>query len=231
MRNFWAEFVGTACLVGCGVAAIVFHQITGGAVTHLGIALTFGVIVLAMIETVGPISGAHLNPAVTIGLWAAGRIPFAKVLPYCAAQCLGAVVAVALIGGVFPARDASYPRVVRAINTQPDRHQVVSAEHAFGSTRPWGESRPTGRQQRQAWVTELGLTFVLMWVVLAMSRHGRIEGTPAGLVIGAIIFMEAAFGGPISGASMNPARSLGPAIFAGDLWLFWIYLTDPIAAA
>lgn len=228
MRSrFWAEVVGTAILVFCGTGAVVFHQMTGGAVTHVGIGLTFGLVVLAMIYTIGEVSGAHINPAVTIAFAAAGRFPWSEVFPYIAAQVLGAVIASTALWAVFPAK----PHVIQV---NPPGEPAVSLRltaHNFGATRPWGKQKPSGIESRQAYFLEIALTFVLMFVVLSVSRGSKEKGITAGIVVGAVITFEAIFGGPISGASMNPARSLAPAVFAGDWHLLWIYLTAPVFGA
>lgn len=228
MRSrFWAEVVGTAILVFCGTGAVVFQQMTGGTVTHIGIGLTFGLVVLAMIYTIGDISGAHINPAVTIAFAAAGRFPWREVGPYVMAQVLGAIIGSAALWTAFPAK-------AHVIQVTPPGERTVSlrlAAHNFGATRPWGKPKPNGVESRQAYFLEVVLTFVLMFVVLSVSRGAKEKGITAGIVVGAVIAFEAIFGGPISGASMNPARSLAPALFAGDGHLLWIYLTAPVFGA
>lgn len=221
-----AEVIATAILVFCGTGAVVFHQMTGGAVTHVGIGLTFGLVVLAMIYTVGEVSGAHINPAVTIAFAVAGRFPWSEVGPYVAAQVLGAVIGSAALWAVFPS--AAHAIDVR----NPGQPSVkVSLPHNFGATRPWGKAKPNGVESRQAYFLEVVLTFILMFVVLSVSRGSKEKGITAGIVVGAVITLEAIFGGPISGASMNPARSLAPALFIGDWHLLWIYLTAPVLGA
>lgn len=198
MRKLFAEMVGTFCLVFAGTGAIVVNDVSGGAITHVGIALTFGLVVLAMIYAVGDISGAHLNPAVTIGFFAARRFPGRMVLPYAASQVAGAVAASLVLRVLFPAHEG------------------------LGGTVPSGPAA-------QSFVMELILTAILMFVILSVSSGSRERGITAGLVVGAVITLGALFGGPVSGASMNPARSLAPAVVSGELSHLWIYLAAPVA--
>lgn len=195
-----AECFGTFCLVFAGAGAIVVNEVSGGAVTHVGVALTFGLVVLAMIDALGDISGCHINPAVTIGFWAAGRFAGRLVAPYIVAQCLGGVLA----GGVL---------------------QVVVPGSATG-----GMTLPAG-SPLQSFMLEAILTAMLMVVILRVSAGSKERGLLAGITIGAVIALEAMFAGPISGASMNPARSLGPALVAVQLNHLWIYIAGPIAGA
>ncbi len=223
-----AEVIATAILVFCGTGAVVFHQMTGGAVTHVGIGLTFGLVVLAMIYTVGEVSGAHINPAVTIAFAAAGRFPWSEVVPYIAAQVLGAVIASATIWAIF---GSETPHRQEKIESTTQQWVMVAIPHTFGATRPWGKPDPSVVEMRQAYFLEVALTFILMFVVLSVSRGSKEKGITAGIVVGSVIAFEAIFGGPISGASMNPARSLAPALFIGDWHLLWIYLTAPVVGA
>ena len=197
MKQYFSEFLGTFALVFAGTGAIVINQISGGAITHVGIALTFGLIVLAMIYTFGEISGAHLNPAVTIGFCVARRFPTASVLPYIASQCLGALLASVLLRILFP-----------------DHHNL-------GATLPAGSDA-------QSFILELVLTFLLMLVILNVSTGAKEKGITAGIAVGSVIALEAMFAGPICGASMNPARSLAPALVSLHLEHLWIYLTSTI---
>ncbi len=195
-----AEILGTFALVFSGTGAIVINDISGGAITHVGIALTFGLIVLAMIYTVGDISGAHLNPAVTVGFWLAGRLPGANVFPYVLSQVAGASFASGILRVLFP------------------QHSTL------GSTLPLGSVA-------QSFFLELILTFILMFVILNVSTGAKEKGITAGIAVGAVIALEAMFAGKVCGASMNPVRSLAPAIFSGTLTHLWIYLTAPFAGA
>jgi len=200
MKKYFAEFLGTFALVFAGTGAIIINDVSHGAITHAGIALTFGLVVLAMIHTEGDVSGAHLNPAVTLGFFAAGRFGGAGVLPYLASQMLGALAASGLLRTLFPA-------------------------HAtLGATLPAGT-------EWQSFVLEIVLTALLMLVILSVSSGAREKGITAGIAIGAVIALEAMFAGPICGASMNPARSLAPALVSGHLEHLWIYLAAPVLGA
>jgi aquaporin Z len=200
MNKLAAEFFGTFVLVFAGTGAIVTNGISGGAVTHVGVALTFGLVVLAMIYTVGDISGAHLNPAVTLGFFAAGRCGLETVAGYITSQLLGATTASLLLHYLFPQSET------------------------LGITAPAGSAW-------QSFVLEAVLTFILMWVILSVSTGAKEKGITAGIAVGSVIGLEAMFGGPISGASMNPARSLGPALVSMHFQDLWIYLIAPIAGA
>src|SRR5213082_634202 len=199
-KKLAGECFGTFALVFAGTGAIVINEVTGGGVTHLGIALTFGLIVLAMIYTLGDISGAHINPAVTIGFWAARRFDARSVLPYLASQCAGALVASITLRLLFP------------------------TDLMLGATIPAGSSI-------QSFILELILTAVLMFVILGVSTGAREKGITAGIAIGSVIALEAMFAGPICGASMNPARSLGPAVVSLHLQSLWLYLLAPTIGA
>jgi aquaporin NIP len=200
VKQLIAEFLGTFALVFAGTGAIVIDNVSGGSVTHVGIALTFGLIVLAMIYTLGDISGAHINPAVTIGFWAARRFDARNVLLYVGSQCAGALVASITLRLLFP------------------------TDLMLGATIPAGSSI-------QSFMLELILTALLMFVILGVSTGAREKGITAGIAIASVIALEAMFAGPICGASMNPARSLGPAIVSLHLQSLWIYLLAPIIGA
>jgi aquaporin Z len=199
MKRLLAEYLGTFSLVFAGTGAIVIDNATG-AVTHGGIALTFGLIVLAMIYAFGDVSGAHLNCAVTIAFAAARRFAWREVPGYLASQILGALSASALLRFLFP------------------------ANATLGSTLPAGSAA-------QSFVLELVLTAILMLTILSVSTGAKEKGGTAGIAIGAVIALEAMFAGPISGASMNPARSLGPALVSGHLEHLWVYLLAPVLGA
>lgn len=199
-RKFVAEFIGTFALVFAGTGAIVINDVTGGTVSHVGVALTFGLIVLAMIYTLGDVSGAHLNPAVTLGFYVARRFPGRAILPYVISQFLGALLASLVLRLLF------------------------SDHPTLGATLPAGPSS-------QSLVLEFILTFLLMFVILSVSTGAKEKGITAGIAVGSVIALEALFAGPICGASMNPVRSLAPALVAGRLDSQWIYLVAPIAGA
>jgi aquaporin NIP len=196
MKKYCAEMLGTFALVFAGTGAIVIDETSRGAVTHVGVALTFGLVVMAMIYTVGDISGAHLNPAVTLGFWAARRMPGREVLPYITSQTVAAILASSLLRLLFP------------------------GNLLLGATLPAGSDL-------QSFVLEMVLTFFLMLTILNISTGAREKGITAGIAVGAVIGLEALFAGPISGASMNPARSLAPALVSGHLEHLWIYLAAP----
>ena len=197
IKKYIGEFVGTFALVFAGTGAIVINEISGGAVTHVGVAITFGLIVLAMIYTVGDVSGAHLNPTVSLGFYAARRFSGRELLPYIASQCAGAFAASGMLRLLFPQNEL------------------------LGATVPAGSAT-------QSFFLELILTTVLMLVILSVSIGAAEKGITAGIVVGAVIALEAMFAGPISGASMNPARSLAPAVVSGHLSSLWVYLLAPL---
>lgn len=196
MKKFVAEALGTFGLVFAGTGAIVINEASNGAITHAGIALTFGLVVLAMIYTIGDISGAHLNPAVTLGFWAARRLPGRDVGPYIISQVIGALIATGLLRLLFP------------------------QNKLLGATLPAGS-------ELQSFVLEAVLTFLLMLTILNVSTGAKEKGITAGIAVGAVIGLEAMFAGPICGASMNPARSLAPALVSGHLEHLWLYLIAP----
>ena len=200
MKTGLAEFIGTFALVFAGTGAIVINDTTGGGIGHAGIALTFGLVVMAMIYAVGDVSGAHLNPAVTIAFWFSGRLPGRQVSSYVVAQLLGGTIASGLLCFLFPAHPT------------------------LGTTLPAGG-------EIQSFVLELVLTFILMFVILSVSTGAKEKGITAGIAIGSVIAFEAMFAGKICGASMNPARSIAPAIVSGHLEHLWIYILAPIAGA
>jgi aquaporin Z len=178
----------------------VINEVSSGAITHVGIALTFGLIVLAMIYTVGDISGAHLNPAVSLGFFVARRFSLSKLIPYVVSQCTGALLASGALRLLFP------------------------QNATLGATVPAGSAI-------QSFVLELILSAILMFVILGVSTGAAEKGMTAGIVVGSVIGLEAMFAGPICGASMNPARSLAPALVSGHLQSLWIYLTAPALGA
>ncbi len=195
-----AEGIGTFALVFAGTGAIVVNDLSGGAVSHVGVALTFGLVVTAMIYSVGDISGAPINPAVTFGFWVARRLPGVDVAPYVGSQLAGALVASLLV------------RVL------------------FGTASNLGATLPAG-SVGQSFALETVLRFLLMFTILSVSTGAKEKGITAGLAIGAVVGLAALFAGPISGASMNPARSLAPALVGGQLQHVWVYLLGPAVGA
>ena len=199
-KLYTAEFIGTYFMVFCGTAAIVVNDLNGGVVTHVGVSLVFGLVVAAVIYAVGDTSGAHINPAVTIGFWVARRFPGARVAPYIASQVAGALAASLTV-------------------------KLLFAPHAtLGATLPSGSAL-------QSLILEVILTFILMFVILNVSTGAKEKGLFAGIAIGGVVALEALFAGPVSGASMNPARSLAPAIMSGQLHSVWIYVLGPVLGA
>ncbi|HMH32236.1 MAG TPA: MIP family channel protein [Puia sp.] len=200
MKKYLAEFVGTFALVFCGTGAIVINEITHGAVTHVGIAVTFGLIVMAMIYTFGAKSGAHLNPAVTIAFAVNGKFPVRDVAPYIVSQVIGACAASIVLKILFP-------------------DSVLL-----------GASIPSG-SNGQSFILECILSFFLMLVIVSVATGSKEQGLFAGIAIGSVVLLEAMFAGPISGASMNPARSLGPALISGEYRQVWIYIFAPVTGS
>lgn len=200
MRKYIAEIIGTFALVFCGTGAIIINQETGGVITHAGIAVTFGLIVSAMIYALGDISGAHLNPAVTIAFWAARRFPAKEITPYVLSQATGAFIASLSLKYLFPANET------------------------LGSTLPAGSAT-------QSFVLELILSFILMFVIIHVASGSKEQGMFAGLAIGSVVLLEAMFAGPICGASMNPIRSIAPAVVSGHIEHLWLYVLAPVSGS
>lgn len=199
LRRSVAEGLGTFILVVIGPGAAMVNAHTGGVIGHAGVALAFGFVVLAMIFALGHISGAHINPAVTVAFWSARRFPGRDVAPYVLAQCAGAVLA-----SLF----------LRAI---------LGPVGQLGATVP---AIPAAGAFALEWV----LSFVLMFVIMAVATDERVAEGFAGIAVGLTVGFGAMMGGPLTGASMNPARSLGPAV-AGGIWTaHWIYWVAPVTA-
>jgi aquaporin Z len=200
MKKYIAEFIGTFSMIFCGTGAMTINEVTGGDVTHVGIGITWGLIVMAMIYAFGDISGAHFNPAVSIAFAYAKKFAWKEVPKYIVAQILGAFAASFVLLFLFPDSEL------------------------LGSTIPkvdvW-----------RAFVLELLLTFFLMVVIINVSTGSKEVGMMAGLAIGSVVLLEALFAGPITNASMNPARSLAPNMVSGNVQDLWLYLTAPVLGA
>ena len=200
MKKYVAEILGTYALVFCGTGAIIINQQTNGAITHVGVAITFGLIVMAMIYALGNISGAHLNPAVTIAFTLAKKFEVKQVAPYIMSQIIGALLASLVLKYLFPTNEFL------------------------------GASLPSGTVL-QSFILEFILTFFLMLVIINVATGSKEQGMFAGLAIGSTVLLEAMFAGPICGASMNPARSLAPAIVSGHTEHLWVYISATILGA
>lgn len=204
-KKLLAEALGTFWIVFAGTGAIVLNDLSG-ATFHMGVALIFGLAVFAMIFALGDISGAHFNPAVTIGLYLAQRISGKTIVPYILSQITGALIASIFLHLLFPAHET------------------------LGSTIPTGSLA-------QSWILESMLTAGLMYVILSvtLSPCGTTGGSKnkitAAIAIGGVVTLAALFAGSISGASINPARSLGPAVVSGNIEVLWLYFTAPIFGA
>jgi aquaporin Z len=199
MKKYIAELIGTFALVFCGTGAIIINDISNGAISHVGIAMTFGLIVMAMIYTFGSISGAHINPAVSIAFSLTDRFDKKKLLGYLIAQLLGAFLASITL-------------------------RILFLEHLnLGSTLPLGS-------WYQSFILEVILTYFLMLVILFVSQNKSVTQF-TGMAVGATVLLEAMFAGPITGASMNPARSIAPAVISGNTSSLWIYILAPTLGA
>lgn len=187
-------------MIFCGTGAMIVNEVTGGEVTHVGIAITWGLIVMAMIYAFGETSGAHFNPAVSIAFAFAKKFAWKEVPKYIIAQVLGAFAASLVLWFLFPASETL------------------------------GATIPTVDVWR-AFVLELLLTFFLMVVIINVSTGSKEMGIIAGIAIGGVVLLEAMFAGPITNASMNPARSIAPNIVSGNIEGLWLYILAPILGA
>ncbi len=201
LRRCGAEGIGAFALVFAGCGAIVTDAVHGGVLGAVGVSLVFGLVIMAMVYATGHLSGAHLNPAVTLAFALTRHFPRREAVAYLAAQLLGAIAAAALLLAVWPSAPAS-----------------------LGATLP---SVGVG----SAFVYEMVLTAFLMFVIMAVATDTRAVGAGAAIAIGGTVGLDALFGGPITGASMNPARSIGPGLVSGELHDLWIYIAAPIVGA
>ena len=199
MKKYVAEFIGTFAMIFCGTGAIIIDNETHN-ISNLGIAITFGLIVMVMINALGNISGAHFNPAVTIAFTIAKKFEKKELIPYIISQFLGAILASIILRLLFPE------------NT------------LLGATLPLNN-------ELQAFVLEFIITFILMFVIIRVAFGTKEQGMFAGISIGATVLLLALFAGPISGASMNPVRSLAPALISLHFQHLWIYLIAPVLGA
>jgi aquaporin Z len=202
MKKYYAEIIGTFAMVFCGCGAMTINEITGGSITHVGVAITWGLIVMSMIYAFGDISGAHFNPAVTFGFAYAKKFPWKEVPKYIISQCIGALLACLILLFLFPESET------------------------LGSSLP-----AEGFEPYRAFVLEVILTFFLMVVIINVSTGSKEIGTMAAIAVGSVILLEAMFAGPMTNASMNPIRSLAPALVSGNLQHLWLYLTAPFIGA
>ncbi|GAA4114525.1 hypothetical protein GCM10022393_14050 [Aquimarina addita] len=198
-HTYISEFIGTFSMVFCGTAAMAINEITGD-ITHVGVATTWGLIVMAMIYAFGDISGAHFNPAVTLAFAYAKKFEWKEVPKYISVQCLGAIAASSTVLFLFP-----------------------KSEYLGGTIPVLDDPR--------AFVLELLLTYFLMLVIINVSTGSKEVGMMAGIAIGGVVLLEAMFAGPMTNASMNPARSLGPALLSGHWEHQWLYMVAPIIGA
>jgi aquaporin NIP len=198
-RRLAAEAIGTFALVFAGCGAVMVDAKTGQ-LGHIGVAISFGLVIMAMIYAVGHVSGAHFNGAVTFAFALTRHFPWPRAASYWAAQLAGAVAAAALL-----------------------RASLGNIAHV-GATLPSGSNA-------QSFLWELVLTAFLMFVIMAVATDTRAVGEAAAIAIGGTIALDATFGGPISGASMNPMRSAAPALVSGDLHALWVYIVAPVIGA
>jgi aquaporin Z len=196
-KRFISEIIATFALVFCGTGAMVINDFTGGTVSHVGVAMTFGLIVMGMIYAFGDISGAHMNPAVTIAFAYAKKFSWKEVPAYVLAQFIGAFLASGILLYLFP------------------------ESQTLGATLP-------GLSAMKVFILEIILSFFLMVVIINVSTGSKEIGVVAGIAIGSVVLLEAMFAGPVTGASMNPARSIAPAVVSGNLADIWIYIFAPI---
>jgi MIP family channel proteins len=199
LRALTAEAIGTFALVFAGCGAIMVDAKTQ-ALGHVGIAISFGLVIMVMIYAVGHVSGAHFNAAVTFAFALTRHFPWPRAVAYWCAQLVGAVAAAALLRG------------------------------SLGNIADVGATLPSG-SQGQALLWELVLSFFLMFVIMAVATDTRAVGEAAAIAIGGTVGLDAMFGGPVTGASMNPARSIGPAFVGGDLHALWLYVVGPLVGA
>ena len=200
IKKYIAELLGTYALVLFGTGAIVVNDVTNNTITHVGIALVFGAIVTAMIYSFGKTSGAHINPAVTIGFLLVNKINIKDATFYIVSQIVGGLLASLTLLFLFP-------------------------EHSgLGTTLPLDDN------VSQSFILEVILTLFLMLTIIQVSSNKGYQDF-TGLAVGLVVMLEAMFAGPITGASMNPARSIAPALVSGQTQYLWVYIAAPILGA
>jgi aquaporin NIP len=199
LRAVTAEAIGTFALVFAGCGAIMVEAKTGE-LGQIGVAISFGLVIMVMVYAIGHVSGAHINPAVTFAFALTRHFPWPRAVLYWLAQILGAVAA------------------------------ALFLRASLGDTASLGATQPSG-SEAQAFAWELLMSTLLMFVIMAVATDTRAVGEAAAIAVGGTIGLCAMFGGPISGASMNPARSLGPALVSGELHALWLYIVAPVVGA
>lgn len=199
MKRYVAEFAGTFALIFAGCGAMVVNDLTGS-LGHIGVCMAWGLMVMAIIYSIGDVSGAHINPAVTIAFWIGERFSGRKVPGYLIAQILGACAAAGFLKLLFP------------------EHETLGATLSIVSL--W-----------KTFIFEFVFTLLLMFIVLHVSTCCKEEGMMAGIAVGGTVTLISLFGGPLTGSSMNPARSIGPALLSGELRSIWLYIAAPILGA
>ncbi len=220
MNRYLAEFIGTLLLVFVGVGTAVF---AGKSVGALGISIAFGLVLLALVYAIGPISGCHINPAVTLGAALAGRMRGSDVVPYWIAQFIGGMCGFGFLALILMGAPAATSGVTSLGGT--DFLHATAAAVSNG----YGDHSPNGYGLTAAFVAEAMLTFVLVFTVLGATAVAAPSGF-AGIPIGMALLVTNLVGIPITNASINPARSLGPAIYAGGwaLGQLWLFILAPL---
>ena len=201
-KKLASEFFGTFGLIFCGCGAMTINEVTNNSITHVGVAITWGIIVMSMIYAFGETSGAHFNPAVTIAFTIANKFELKNVFPYLTSQILGSLFAIVILYVLFPESET------------------------LGSTIPIANF-----PAHKTFILEFILTFILMFVILKVSTGSKELGTMSAIAIGGIVLLEAMFAGPITKASMNPFRSIAPAVISGNYHQLWVYIFAPIFGA
>jgi len=200
-RRSGAEGLAAFALVFAGCGAIVADEVYGGALGTVGVALVFGLIIMVMVYATGHLSGAHINPAVTVAFTLTRHFPARDAAAYVAAQLTGALLAALLLLAIWPEQPAELGATIPSVGS--------------GS----------------AFVYEIVLSALLMFVIIAVATDTRAVGAAAAIAIGGTVGLDALFGGPVTGASMNPARSFGPALASGEWSDFWLYTLGPVIGA